>query len=46
MKQAFVLLLSLFLLVGCKSKEEKVETTTAPAEPVRIVAIGRVEPEP
>lgn len=45
MKQAFVLLLSLFLLVGCKNKEEKVETTTAPAEPVRIVAIGRVEPE-
>jgi macrolide-specific efflux system membrane fusion protein len=45
MKQAFVLLLSLFLLVRWKSKEEKVKTTTAPAEPVRIVAIGRVEPE-
>lgn len=46
MKQAFMLLLSLFLLFGCKSKEEKkVETSTAPTEPVRIVAIGRVEPE-
>lgn len=47
MKQLFAILLLLIWSAGCKTKEDKPasETVKTIVEPVRIIAIGRVEPE-
>jgi multidrug efflux pump subunit AcrA (membrane-fusion protein) len=47
MKSSITALVLLFLLTCCNSKQEKTVTPVQPkiTEPVRIIAIGRVEPE-
>ncbi len=47
MKQLFVFLLALAFVTGCNSQAEKPKENAAktPTEPVRVIAIGRVEPE-
>ena len=45
MKKLFAILLVLIWSAGCKTKEEKPAAEPVKVEPVRIIAIGRVEPE-
>ena len=47
MKSSITALVLLFILTCCNSKQEKTVTPVQPkvTEPVRIIAIGRVEPE-
>lgn len=47
MKPSFIILLALFFMTACNNKEanKTVVATKTTTEPVRVVAIGRVEPE-
>jgi len=47
MKQLLIIFIFLSVFTGCSNSKEKKEATTepTPVEPVRVIAIGRVEPE-